>query len=412
MCDGDLRRRPRARDEGCDDGDTSSGDGCSAGCDVETGWICAGQPSVCSPESAATACSSAPRRATTATSCPATAAAPPVTIETGWTCTGEPSECDPICGDGLIRGAEECDDGEPSMGDGCSATCEVEPGYVCTGQPSVCVPVRRDHHRAGARHLHHRELDRRHRLHHQPRRRRRRRSRSTARRCRSRPNGTFSTTVALNATDDLQSDPRHGHRARARQPGARPRRRDPRPLGRRRRALAAERRAARHRRRAERRRAAGGDLAGAGLNLATLVPVGTVLVNNECFIDGSSAASGAATVTVVNPPASFASFGLAADSMTNFVAADITSTTSASTSTSTAAAWCRAATSRSTRTRPPSTATTRCSPTPGDPENIDVNQVGALDVELHRLHHQLRRHLRSARHRRHHPGVPPRHRGS
>jgi cysteine-rich repeat protein len=43
-----------------------------------------------------------------------------------------------VCGDGLITGAEQCDDGNGASGDGCSAACVVEPGFLCTGQPSVC----------------------------------------------------------------------------------------------------------------------------------------------------------------------------------------------------------------------------------------------------------------------------------
>jgi cysteine-rich repeat protein len=36
-----------ALDEGCDDGNKAGGDGCSAGCAVETGYQCSGAPSVC-----------------------------------------------------------------------------------------------------------------------------------------------------------------------------------------------------------------------------------------------------------------------------------------------------------------------------------------------------------------------------
>jgi len=42
------------------------------------------------------------------------------------------------CGDGVIWGAEECDDGNSVSGDGCSASCAVEAGFECDGQPSVC----------------------------------------------------------------------------------------------------------------------------------------------------------------------------------------------------------------------------------------------------------------------------------
>jgi cysteine-rich repeat protein len=38
-----------------------------------------------------------------------------------------------ICGDGLILGSEECDDGRrpPSSGDGCSESCKNESGFSC-----------------------------------------------------------------------------------------------------------------------------------------------------------------------------------------------------------------------------------------------------------------------------------------
>ncbi len=44
-------------------------------------------------------------------------------IEIGWTCGGQPSTCTPICGDGLVRGAEVCDDNNLADGDGCDSNC-------------------------------------------------------------------------------------------------------------------------------------------------------------------------------------------------------------------------------------------------------------------------------------------------
>ena len=79
--------------EGCDDGNTTSGDGCHAMCVVEGGWTCGGSPSVC---------------------------------EAG------------ACGDGLLAGVEGCDDANDADGDGCSSACVVEEGYTCSGVPSVC----------------------------------------------------------------------------------------------------------------------------------------------------------------------------------------------------------------------------------------------------------------------------------
>lgn len=38
----------------------------------------------------------------------------------------------PVCGDGVMAGAEACDDGNLLDGDGCSKSCKVEAGYTCT----------------------------------------------------------------------------------------------------------------------------------------------------------------------------------------------------------------------------------------------------------------------------------------
>jgi len=43
-----------------------------------------------------------------------------------------------VCGDGTLNTGEECDDGDTTAGDGCSATCTVEEGFTCTDEPSVC----------------------------------------------------------------------------------------------------------------------------------------------------------------------------------------------------------------------------------------------------------------------------------
>lgn len=49
--------------------------------------------------------------------------------------------CIPIfCGDGVIHGNEECDDGNMKSDDGCSSSCKVELEFACSGEPSQCVP--------------------------------------------------------------------------------------------------------------------------------------------------------------------------------------------------------------------------------------------------------------------------------
>ncbi len=60
----------------------------------------------------------------------------------------QPSQCTGVCGDGLLRGDEPCDDGNQTAGDGCDATCQIEPGYQCTGEASTCVTICGDGARA------------------------------------------------------------------------------------------------------------------------------------------------------------------------------------------------------------------------------------------------------------------------
>ena len=59
-------------------------------------------------------------------------------IETGWSCSEEPSVCSEICGDGLINGSETCDDGGTTPGDGCDSSCQIESSWSCSGEPSDC----------------------------------------------------------------------------------------------------------------------------------------------------------------------------------------------------------------------------------------------------------------------------------
>ncbi|MGB5810169.1 MAG: DUF4215 domain-containing protein [Polyangiales bacterium] len=59
-------------------------------------------------------------------------------VEAGYNCSGSPSIGWPLCGDGQIIGTETCDDGNGSDDDGCSMFCQVESGWECTGVPSTC----------------------------------------------------------------------------------------------------------------------------------------------------------------------------------------------------------------------------------------------------------------------------------
>jgi cysteine-rich repeat protein len=78
--------------EECDDGNVEKGDGCSAVCQVETGFRC---------------------------------------VVPGRRCT-------PICGDRRIVGMENCDDGNSASGDGCSEFCLTEDCWDCSS--GACLP--------------------------------------------------------------------------------------------------------------------------------------------------------------------------------------------------------------------------------------------------------------------------------
>ena len=61
-------------------------------------------------------------------------------VEVGWKCDQEKKTCETLCGDGVIAvssrsgaAAEECDDANTYINDGCNAACKVEDGWKCQG---------------------------------------------------------------------------------------------------------------------------------------------------------------------------------------------------------------------------------------------------------------------------------------
>ncbi|MCP4500661.1 MAG: hypothetical protein GY822_11940, partial [Deltaproteobacteria bacterium] len=91
--------------EGCDDGNTPSGDGCGATCLRENGEGC----------SAAGECESA-------------------VCDTVGSNTCESAD---TCGNGTVDAGEVCYDGNTTSGDGCGASCELESGYTCVTGPAT-----------------------------------------------------------------------------------------------------------------------------------------------------------------------------------------------------------------------------------------------------------------------------------
>src|SRR5260221_14303525 len=63
-------------------------------------------------------------------------------VETAYVCSGEPSTCAKTCGNGKLDMGETCEDGNSAAGDGCFA-CATEVGYSCNNAalPSVCTDV-------------------------------------------------------------------------------------------------------------------------------------------------------------------------------------------------------------------------------------------------------------------------------
>lgn len=133
--------------EVCDDGNTTSGDGCKANClEVEFGYVCPTPGERCVKTAA---CGNGlleagelcdDRNTASGDGCSADCK----TVESGWTCPLQGQRCKAAqCGDGIIAGEEECEDGNATKGDGCSDTCRLEQGYKCDvlGQPctkTVC----------------------------------------------------------------------------------------------------------------------------------------------------------------------------------------------------------------------------------------------------------------------------------
>ncbi len=122
--------------EQCDDGNTTPGDGCSATCQFESNCCVEHDGNGCDdPACEADVCAVDPQ------CCSIGNWGPNCEIGANDLCEvcGNP----PHCGDGSLDdyGLEGCDDGDSLPGDGCSPTCTVEPGWTCQGQPSNCSEV-------------------------------------------------------------------------------------------------------------------------------------------------------------------------------------------------------------------------------------------------------------------------------
>ncbi len=142
--------------EGCDDQNTTAGDGCSATCAVEPDWTCMGEPSVCDPspcssDADCTFCNeqySICVQACDQTTCPS-----------GFFCDAVSGICVPLCTQDSECPGGHCDvatgncaecvvDGDCALGEtcksgicgpGCSTAADCDGGAVCSGSPGICV---------------------------------------------------------------------------------------------------------------------------------------------------------------------------------------------------------------------------------------------------------------------------------
>jgi cysteine-rich repeat protein len=135
--------------EECDDGNNVSGDGCSSTCKHESGWTC--DPSYRGAGDGLCDCGCGLPDPDCADNTPAACT---FCDDTG-SCAAasgcgsidalDNSRCSPQCGNGVREPGEQCDDGNTTSSDGCSAACVWEPGvWHCDaarynqGTPNSC----------------------------------------------------------------------------------------------------------------------------------------------------------------------------------------------------------------------------------------------------------------------------------
>ncbi len=128
--------------ESCDDGNTTAGDGCSSTCATESGWSCAVAGSPCTATRCGDGILAGTEKCddgnnTNGDGCSATC-----TVEAGAHCPPNGGACFPMkCGDGKVSGTETCDDGINDGTRGCSTTCQIIAGWACPLAGTPCSPI-------------------------------------------------------------------------------------------------------------------------------------------------------------------------------------------------------------------------------------------------------------------------------
>ncbi len=122
--------------EACDDGNVVGADGCSADCKfIEAGFLCPTPGEACQNlnvcgngiVTGAETCDDANEDDDDGCK--------DCQVQVGYDCPFAGAKCIPLCGDGLLLLSEVCDDGNRDPGDGCSPDCRWEDGFACSGEP-------------------------------------------------------------------------------------------------------------------------------------------------------------------------------------------------------------------------------------------------------------------------------------
>jgi fibro-slime domain-containing protein len=123
---GDGALSPSA--EECDDKNTTAGDGCSATCTVEPGYVCPVPGGMCRAAACGDGILAGRELCDDGNTTNGDGCSDACTYEKNYDCPTPGQACVPtVCGDGKVQGSEGCDDGNHYLGDGCSIDCEKEP---------------------------------------------------------------------------------------------------------------------------------------------------------------------------------------------------------------------------------------------------------------------------------------------
>ena len=114
--------------EECDDKNTTPGDGCSATCTVEEGYLCPVPGAMCRAAACGDGMLAGLELCDDGNTDNGDGCTDTCTFEANYECATPGELCTKTnCGDGEVQGSEGCDDGNHYLGDGCGIDCEKEP---------------------------------------------------------------------------------------------------------------------------------------------------------------------------------------------------------------------------------------------------------------------------------------------